>query len=98
MYYCHECEEYFDEPGVSHEFDGDWKACPYCGDTNIERLPDCPLCGNPNTDDSKSKFCPKCRKEIDKRFDNLIDYFIGNGNDYCDTKELIIDRLEEAWF
>ena len=92
MYYCNECDTFFDEPetksqsvpygmGNAHfEFD----VCPFCKSDDIEETENCRECGEPLTEDNNfSGLCKNCIAEdmnlATTMFDFCQDTDITNG-------------------
>lgn len=59
MYKCNECEKFFNDPVIGQmEQDTGYveQTCPHCGSDYFEEAHECPLCGEPTTED----FCQGC--------------------------------------
>jgi hypothetical protein len=79
MFYCLECEKYFDEPGekketekfeywganITHDFY--YECCPYCGSYDYEPASVCELCDEPvyQTDKPKRHKFDYCKYHLD---------------------------------
>ena len=80
MYRCEECGHLFEEGkqakwtemhGFTYGNGEEWQGCPLCkGD--YEEIKPCKICGSYEHDYDED-YCNNCKKEVQKRFSNLIE-------------------------
>ena len=103
MFYCYNCEEYFDEPKVSKELMGEWcgqpaydyfQVCPGCGDHDIEERHPCSICGSPAR--PRENYCDDCLALAKASIKNAMKPFVCLGGEDGDTLDLLIEGIEEV--
>lgn len=74
MYYCDNCDSFFDEPAAEREMMGyygsapayqDFAVCPYCKSDDFEEAKVCEICGEPFIeDDLHDRVCSFCLDDM----------------------------------
>jgi hypothetical protein len=96
MYGCLNCGAEFEAPSISLSLDDETgnseinRACPMCGDTDIERLVPCEQCSELKPDDGE-KYCDYCKSEVATDIGQLV-----NKLRQCYDSELV-DLALEKW-
>lgn len=94
MWYCYDCEEYFESPDEVSEYHSELAGM---GGVNAERFCTCPMCGGDDIEECKDR-CDLCGRDVIKT--RLI-----GGTEVCENcyKELSDDMAEclnniKGWF
>lgn len=90
MWWCNDCEDYFDEPEViKDEYGYEFCICPKCHQDDVEECKDkCDVCGEITHETSwigNLELCPDCVEKAGKLMNEFADKLVG---------ELDIDRLD----
>ena len=110
MYFCLDCEEYFEEPRMEKEFHSElngmggrtyeeYGVCPKCGSEDIEECRDkCDICGaEVHSTKMVGSFdlCPDCYKKLGDILKETVDKIVGELQfDALDAQDLISNFYE----
>lgn len=103
MFYCYNCEEYFDAPKVSKELMGEYcgqpaydyfPVCPNCGSHDIEERHPCDICGNPAS--PRKRCCDDCLSLAKASVLNAVKSFVYMGGGEFDALDVLIEGIEEV--
>lgn len=83
MFKCNDCNTFFNEPCVSEmEKDTGYieQTCPNCGSDYFEEAHECPICGNPTT----QNFCQDCYDTVSTGLNELKSKLNADQGDFED--------------
>ena len=112
MWWCNDCEQYFDEPEYVREHHSElngmggntyeeFAVCPICHDYDIEECKDkCDACGEIVRETSivgRFDLCPDCMAKLSELLNATADKIVGELDiDRLDAEMLISDFFEEG--
>lgn len=99
MFYCNECDEFFEELEKVEETIGEYCGqpateiycvCPMCRESNFEKATRCEICGNWA---KPYEYCETCQEEYPKYVKDFFGKFNDKEKEYI--KDLILEYIED---